>query len=60
MSRYLLLLTFFIPVMLPAQSGKGPAGLSDAKQFILFDVEFTYTKEDADHSIPPPVNRIIT
>jgi hypothetical protein len=52
MSRYLLLLTFFIPVMLPAQSGKGPAGLSDAKQFILFDVEFTYTKEDADHSTP--------
>lgn len=25
---------------------------SDAEQFVLFDVTFTYTKEDADHSKP--------
>jgi hypothetical protein len=46
------LLFFLIPVMLPAQSKKNSDKLPDQNQFILFDKEFTYTKEDADNSKP--------
>jgi hypothetical protein len=52
MKRCLLLLFFLIPVVLLAQSKKASDKLQDEKQFILFDSEFTYTKEDADNSKP--------
>jgi hypothetical protein len=48
MKRCIQLLFLLIPTMLLAQSGS-PTG---KKQFVLFDVEFTYTKADADNSTP--------
>ena len=41
----------FISVSLVAQTSK-QSDVSKSKQFILFDVEFTYTKSDADNSTP--------
>jgi len=52
MKIYLILLFFLVPVMLLAQSKKTSDKRSDNNQFILFDKEFTYTKEDADNSKP--------
>lgn len=56
----LLLLPFLIPTMLLAQSEKLRQDLSDSKQFVLFDVEFTYTKEDADNSRPSKSHFYVT
>ena len=52
MIKSTLLLPLLIPVMLWGQGPAVSAELAGAKQFILFDVEFTYTKEDADNSKP--------
>ncbi|MEX2231287.1 MAG: hypothetical protein WD824_03960 [Cyclobacteriaceae bacterium] len=52
MTRYLLSLLVLIPALLQAQSVKPEKDQSARKQFVLFDVEFTYTKEDADNSKP--------
>jgi hypothetical protein len=52
MKNCLLLLFFFIPSMLFAQSKQASKHRSLEKQFVLFDAEFTYTKEDADNSTP--------
>lgn len=52
MRRRLLLLFFLIPTVLPAQSEKTSNDPSGNRQFVLFDVAFTYTKEDADNSTP--------
>ena len=49
MKKSLLLLLFLIPEMLLAQSEKKD---SANNQFVLFDVEFTYTKANADSSTP--------
>lgn len=49
MTKYLLLLLFLIPEVLLAQNGKK---VSAKNQFVLFDVQFTYTKADADSSTP--------
>jgi hypothetical protein len=46
MKKVALLFLIFLPLMLSAQVAK------DVKQFVLFDVEFTYSKEDADNSTP--------
>lgn len=46
--------------MLLAQSGKLLQDISDSRQFVLFDVEFTYTKEDADNSRPSKSHFYIT
>lgn len=47
-----LLLFFLIPTLSWAQSGKASKDHSSRKQFVLFDEEFTFTKEDADNSKP--------
>lgn len=52
MKRYLLSLFLLIPTIILAQSGKVADDLAKRKQFVLFDVEFTYTKDDADNSKP--------
>ena len=52
MKRYSLSLFFLIPTILLAQSGKVSDDLAKRKQFVLFDVSFTYTKDDADNSKP--------
>jgi hypothetical protein len=49
MKKSLLFILFLIPGVLSAQ----PVKKDPAKnQFVLFDVEFTYTKADADNSTP--------
>lgn len=52
MRRILPALFFLIPAILVAQSEKLPQDISGNRQFVLFDVVFTYTKEDADNSTP--------
>ena len=52
MRTYILSLFLLLPTFLPAQSAKLSNDLSGNNQFVLFDVEFTYTKEDADNSTP--------
>ena len=47
-----LLFFFLISTLTWGQSGKASKDLSSQKQFVLFDVEFTYTKDDADNSKP--------
>ena len=60
MIRWVLLFFFLIPTMLLAQSGKSSKNLSGQKQFVLFDAEFTYTKEDADNSKPSKSHYYVT
>ncbi len=60
MKRCSVLLLLLIPVMLLGQSGKVSEDLSDGKQFILFDVAFSYTKEDADKSTPSKSHFYVT
>src|SRR5688572_18014198 len=49
MKKSLLSLLLLIPAMLLAQQEKKA---SPQNQFVLFDVQFTYTKADADNSTP--------
>lgn len=51
MKRHLLLTIFFIPAFLLAQQ---------PTQFLLFDTEFTYTKENADNSTPSKSHYYVT
>lgn len=60
MKRYLLLVLFFIPTVLLAQSGKSFKKKSTRQQFVLFDETFTYTKEDADNSTPSKSHYYVT
>jgi len=53
------LLFFFIPALSFAQSIK-ESGDRGKTQFILFDVEFTYTKADADNSTPSKSHYYVT
>lgn len=55
-----LLLLLFIPALLVAQSGNTSKAGSSQKQFVLFDEEFTFTKEDADHSKPSKSHYYVT
>jgi hypothetical protein len=48
MKNHFIVLLVLGPLLLFAQSKKQPPN----KQFVLFDVEFNYTKEDADNSKP--------
>ncbi|MBT30227.1 MAG: hypothetical protein CMO01_11255 [Thalassobius sp.] len=52
MKKYLLLLILLSPLALWAQS--------ESKQFVLFDEEFTYTKNDADNSTPSKSHYYVT
>lgn len=51
MKKIILLLLAMSPGMLFSQSSKS-AKKAAKNQFVLFDVTFTYTKEDADNSTP--------
>lgn len=59
MKNYPLLLLFFIPVLSFTQSLKEP-GDAGKRQFVLFDIEFTYTKADADNSTPSKSHYYVT
>ena len=59
MNTYPLLLFFFIPSLSFAQSVK-ESGDTGKTQFVLFDVEFTYTKADADNSTPSKSHYYVT
>lgn len=60
MNRYVLLLFFLIPGILSAQTEKTSDTTSAGKQFVLFDVTFTYTKENADNSTPSKSHFYVT
>jgi hypothetical protein len=59
MKTYPVLLFFFITSLSFAQSVKEP-GKAGKTQFVLFDVEFTYTKADADNSSPSKSHYYVT
>lgn len=52
MNKYLISLLFLMPTLLSAQSEKS--------QFVLFDVTFDYTKENADNSKPSKSHYYVT
>ena len=52
MRKCLLSLLFLLPLVFWGQS--------ETKQFVLFDVEFTYTKADADNSTPSKSHYYVT
>jgi len=52
MKKSFLSLFVLIPVMLFTQPGKVFKDSADKKQFVLFDVQYTYTKQDADTPHP--------
>jgi hypothetical protein len=60
MRRCFLLFLILLPQALWAQSEKGLKATKNQKQFVLFDVEFTYTKEDADNSKPSKSHYYVT
>lgn len=60
MNRYALSLFFIMPTIVSAQSEKTADAPSTGKQFVLFDVEFTYTKENADNSSPSKSHFYVT
>lgn len=57
MRKVLFLILVMVPVIVFAQSAKKA---SAKKQFVLFDVEFTYTKQDADNSTPSKSHYYVT
>jgi hypothetical protein len=56
---YAVLPFFFIMSLSFAQSANQP-GKTDKTQFVLFDVEFTYTKVDAENSTPSKSHYYVT
>ncbi|MFD2098622.1 hypothetical protein [Flagellimonas iocasae] len=52
MKKTILILLFLFPMVFWSQS--------ENKQFVLFDVEFTYTKADADNSTPSKSHYYVT
>lgn len=59
MKKYGILIFLFIPMIVSAQSDDGKGRGAD-KQFILFDVAFTYTKADADNATPSKSHFYVT
>jgi hypothetical protein len=59
MKSYPLLLFIFLPALAFTQSAREP-GDAIKTQFVLFDVEFTYTKADADNSTPSKSHYYVT
>src|SRR5688572_12888960 len=59
MKRYVVLLFFFIPALSFTQPVKESVA-ADKTQFVLFDVEFTYTKADAENSTPSKSHYYVT
>ena len=68
MKGYLAILFIVLPAIMFAQSAQQPINhLTDktgankeAKQFVLFDVEYAYTKADADNSVPSKSHFYVT
>jgi hypothetical protein len=60
MERSVLSLFVLISTVILAQPGKVDKDLSNQKQFVLFDVSFTYTKENADTSTPSKSHYYVT
>ena len=58
--KYLLLVLLAIPSFLCAQPARPTKNTSPDKQFVLFDVTFTYTKFDADNSKPNKSHYYVT
>src|SRR5687768_13663374 len=52
MKRCYWFLFFLLPALSWAQPENASKDRSSQKQFVLFDEEFTFTKEDADNSTP--------
>jgi hypothetical protein len=52
MKKTCLLIFFSLPAFLFGQSEKALRAPSRNRQFVLFDVQFTFTKEDAEQSTP--------
>jgi hypothetical protein len=59
MRTYPILFFFFIPALAFTQSAKD-SGDKVKTQFVLFDVDFTYTKADADNSTPSKSHYYVT
>lgn len=59
MAKFSLLILFLLSIYLTTQSQKLPED-KKANQFVLFDVEFTYTKVDADNSKPSKSHFYVT
>ena len=59
MSKFILPLILLIPGLAPAPY-LVTTDAADKKQFVLFDVTFTYTKEDADNSTPSKSHYYVT
>ncbi|HTE30342.1 MAG TPA: hypothetical protein VK666_08205 [Chryseolinea sp.] len=59
MRIFYILGCLLIPCIGFAQSNNGK-GASNEKQFLLFDVQFTYTKSDADNSTPSKSHYYVT
>jgi len=57
MRKVLILILALVPGVMFAQSAKKA---SAKNQFVLFDVEFTYTKQDADNSTPSKSHYYVT
>ena len=57
MKKHMLLFFFFVPEVLLAQHSNNAA---PKDQFVLFDVEYTYTKADADNSTPSKSHFYVT
>ncbi|MDZ4709016.1 MAG: hypothetical protein SH818_11510 [Saprospiraceae bacterium] len=57
MKPQLLILILLFPIFLFAQNGNK---MGNKNQFILFDVEFAYTKQDADSSKPSKSHYYVT
>lgn len=57
MNKFLLLLLSLVPGVLLAQNAEKALAKS---QFVLFDVEYTYTKADADSSTPSKSHFYVT
>jgi hypothetical protein len=60
MKRCLISLLCLIPMSLVAQPEKTAGDRPAQKQFVLFDVQFTYTKADADNAKPNKSHYYVT
>jgi len=58
--RSFLLLFAIAPLLLCGQPAKTYEDFSNATQFVLFDAEFSYSKEDADNSSPSKSHFYVT
>ena len=60
MKKFSVFTFFLFPMLLIAQSNGTSDKTSEESQFVLFDVEYDYTKEDADNSTPSKSHFYVT